>query len=269
MATKEAVAVLAPSPAAVVVKYRGVVMLPDGKWRAIIVNRDGESFDVGEYETAAAAALAHDRAILAILGPGTSATVLNFRAAFSDTELRFLRGHHAPTRPAGIVAMVRRSSNGSYDTELSQFAARAFDAHLDPELAHDVANFRLAHSEILDRLKENAAIAAGAQASPEMRAKAKLDAERQAFVQAAKNKATDKLWVESYHRRRQETGLTFEDENRWPLIIPAVDVRVDWFPGEELIYLPHGSSYVDEMIMRRDLIKNSEPDALMNDGFLI
>ncbi|KAF8723375.1 hypothetical protein HU200_021900 [Digitaria exilis] len=247
MATKEAVAVLAPSPAAVVVKYRGVAMLPDGKWRAIIVNRDGESFDVGEYETAAAAALAHDHAILAVLGPGTSATVLNFRAAFSDTELRFLRGHHAPTRPAGIVAMVRRSSNGSYDTELSQFAARAFDAHLDPELAHDVANFRLAHSEILDRLKENAAIAAGGQASPKMRAKAKLDAEREAFVQAAKNKATDK----------------------WPLIIPAVDVRVDWFPGEELIYLPHGSSYVDEMIMRRDLIKNSEPDALMNDGFLI
>jgi hypothetical protein len=78
-----------------------------------------------------------------------------------------------------------------------------------------------------------------------------LDAEREAFVQAAKNKATDELWVKRYHQRLQQIGRTFEDENRWPLVLPDVNVHVDWLPGEELIYLPHGSSYVDEMILRK------------------
>ncbi|RLN17816.1 hypothetical protein C2845_PM02G14640 [Panicum miliaceum] len=231
------------------VQYRGVATLLDGKWCAYIVNRDGEPFNIGKFGTATAAALAHDRAILAVLGPDTSGAVLNFRAAFSDTELWFLSGRHAPARPSGVVAMVRRSDDGSYDTELSQFAVRAFDAYLDPDLALDVANFQLAHSDMLHRLMEKAAITSGANANQETRAKAKLDAEREVFVQAAKNKATDELWVERYHHRRQATGHTFEDENRWPLVVPVNDVHVDWSPGEELIYPPHGSSYVDEMIL--------------------
>ncbi|PAN47572.1 hypothetical protein PAHAL_9G255700 [Panicum hallii] len=248
MATTKPTATLTPTPAAAF-QYRGVAMLPDGKWRAYIVNRDGEPFNIGKFGTATAAALAHDRAILAVLGPDTSGAVLNFRAAFSDTELRFLSGRHAPARPSGVVAMVRRSDDGSYDTELSRFAARAFDAYLDPDLALDVANFRLAHSDMLHHLMEKAAITAGANANQETCAKAKLDAEREAFVQTAKNKAIDELWVERYHHHRLATGHTFEDENRWPLVVPVNDVRVDWSPGEELIYLPHGSSYVDEMIL--------------------
>ncbi|KAG2549225.1 hypothetical protein PVAP13_9KG167600 [Panicum virgatum] len=248
MATTEPIAALNPTPAAAV-QYRGVSMLPDGKWRACIVNRDGETFNIGKFKTATAAALAHDRAILAVLGPATSEAVLNFRAAFSDTELRFLSGRHAPARPSRVVAMVRQSDDGSYDTELSRFAERAFDAYMDPDLAIDVANFRLANRDMLHRLMEKVAIAAGANANQETHAKAKLDAEREAFVQVAKNKATDELWVERYHHRREATGHTFEDENRWPLVVPIDDVPVDWSPGEELIYLPHGSSYVDEMIL--------------------
>ncbi|CAN6311211.1 unnamed protein product [Urochloa humidicola] len=258
MATTEIVATPTPTPTLnTAVRYRGVAMLPNGKWRAYIVNRDGHQFDIGEFGTATAAALAHDRAILAVLGLDTSATVLNFRAAFSDTELRFLRGRHAPARPSGVVAMVKRSGDGSYDTKLSQFASRAFDAYMDPELALDVANFRLAHSDTLHQLKEKAVIAAGNNANQETCAKAKLDAEREAFVQAAKNKATDELWVERYHHRRQQTGWTFEDENRWPITMPVVDVHIDSFPGEELIYLPYGSCYVDEMVLRKDQIKNT------------
>ncbi|OEL13463.1 hypothetical protein BAE44_0025518 [Dichanthelium oligosanthes] len=256
MATTEVAAARTPTPAAAV-QYRGVAMLPDGKWRAYIVNRDGQSFDLGEFGTATAAALAHDRAILSVLGSSTSAAVLNFRAAFSDTELRFLRGRHAPARPAGVVAMVRLSGDGSYDTELSQFAARAFDAYMDPELAFDVATFRLAHNDVLHRLKEKAAIAAGTNANQATRDKAMMDAEREAFVQATKNKATDEVWVDSYHRRRQQIGHIFEDENRWPLVLPVTDVHVDWSPGEELIYLPHGSSHIDEMIMGNSMIKKS------------
>ncbi|RCV42973.1 hypothetical protein SETIT_9G258700v2 [Setaria italica] len=254
MATTEVPVALTPTPATAV-QYRGVAMLPDGKWHAYIVNRDGRPFNVGRFETATAAALAHDRAILAVLGADTSAVVLNFRAAFSDIELRFLRGRHAPMRPTGVVAMVQKSGDGSYDVELSRFAAHAFDAYMDPELALDVANFRLRHSDMLHRLKEKASITAGTNASQETCAKAKLDAEREAFVQAAKNKATDELWVKQYHQRRQQVGRTFEDENRWPLVLPDVNVHVDWFPGEELIYLPHGSSYVDEMILRKDVPK--------------
>jgi len=248
MATTEPIAALNPT-SATVVQYRGVAMLPDGKWRAYIVNRDGEPFNIGKFGTATAAALAHDRVILSILGPDTSGAVLNFRAAFSDIELRFLSGRHARARPSGVVAMLRRSDDGSYDTELSRFAASAFDAYRDPDLAFDVANFRLAHGDMLHRLMEKAAITAGTNANQETRDKAKLEAEREAFVQAAKNKATDELWVERYLHRRQATGHTFEDENRWPLVVPVNDVHVDWSTGEELIYLPHGSSYVDEMIL--------------------
>ncbi|CAL4916593.1 unnamed protein product [Urochloa decumbens] len=268
MATTEIVVAPTSTPATAV-QYRGVALLPNGKWRAYIVSRDGQVVDVGEFGTATAAALAHDRAILAVLGPGTCAAVLNFRAAFSDTELRFLRGRHAPARPSGVVAMVKLSADGSYDTELSRFASHAFDAYMDPELALDVANFRFAHSDMLRQLKEKVVITAGTTADQETCAKAKLDAEREAFVQAAKNKATDELWVERYHHRRQQSGRTFEDENRWPITMPTIDVNVDWFPGEELIYLPHGSCYVDEMIVRKDLIKNTEPDTHMHDDLLI
>jgi len=267
METKEAVATYSTAPIATI-EYRGITRLPSGKWRSYIVNRDGWSFDVGEFGTAEEAALAHDRAILAILGPNTSAMVLNFRAAFSDIELRFLHGRHAPARPAGVIAMVQMSGDGSYDAELARFSERAFDAYMDPELALDVANFRLAHGDMLHRLKEEAIAKIGTNANQVACAKVELDVERKAFVEAAKNKATNKTWVETYHKRQQQTGRTFEDENRWPQILPTANVHVDWFPGEELIYMPHGSSYVDEMILGNTPIKKTKPDACMPDDFL-
>ncbi|KAK3157532.1 hypothetical protein QOZ80_2AG0123850 [Eleusine coracana subsp. coracana] len=214
----------------------------------MIVNREGYQYTIGDmFPSAAAAALAHDRAILAILGPDASPEVLNFRAAFSDTELRFLRGRHSPARcVAGVVAMLRA---GTYDAELARFAEHAFDAYMDAELAQDVAAFRLAQGDALRRRKADAVAKAG---DPAARAKAERDAEREAFLEAARNKATDDAWVQSYCRRRRRTGLTFEDENRWPPVLPVAEINVvDWIPapGEELIYLPHGSSYVDEMMM--------------------
>ncbi|KAJ1295704.1 hypothetical protein BS78_01G243100 [Paspalum vaginatum] len=227
MATTTATASPTTVPAAIV-EYLGVERLPDGKWRSSIINQDGLSVDVGEFKTAMAAALAHDRAILAILGPNTSATVLNFRCAFSDIELRFLHGHHAVARPAGIVSMLRVSGDDSYDTTLTRFAAHAFDTYMDPELALDVASFRLAHGDMLLRIKEEVAIIAGNNANQAARAKAELDAERQAFMEVAKNKATNSPWVERYHRRQREIGWTFEDENRWPLMLPYPCRLVPW-----------------------------------------
>lgn len=268
MATSKAIAAHSTAPIATI-EYRGIARLPSGKWRSYIVNRDGWSFDVGDFGTAEEAALAHDRAILAILGPNTSAMVLNFRAAFSDTELRFLHGRHAPARPAGVIAMVCMSGDGSYDAELARFSTRAFDAYMDPELALDVANFRLAHGDMLHRPKEEATATIGTNANQVARAKAELDVERKTFVEAARNKATNKTWVETYHKRQQQTGRTLEDENRWPQVLPIADVHVDWFPGEELIYMPHGTSHVDEMILGNTPIKNTKSDACMPDDFLI
>lgn len=231
--------------------YRGVARLPDGKFRSMIVNREGYQYTIGDgFASAAAAALAHDRAILAILGPDASPDVLNFRAAFSDTELRFLRGRHSPARcVAGVVAMLRA---GTYDAELARFSQHAFDAYMDAELAQDVVSFRLVHGDALRRRKE---VAVAGALDPAVRAKAERDAEREAFLEAARNKATDEAWVESYCRRRRQTGITFEDENRWPPVLPVAEIKVrDWVPppGEELVYLPHGSSYVDEMILGRN-----------------
>ncbi|KAL6883599.1 hypothetical protein ACP4OV_011013 [Aristida adscensionis] len=237
------------------VKYFGIERMADGRWSSFLQNNDGERYDVGEYGTAAMAALAQDRAVLAILGKDASGALLNFRAAFSDTELRLLRGRHSPARVAGVVAMVRE---GRLDAELARFAARAFDDYMDPELALDVAGFRLAHrggGGELGRRMEAAAAAAGA--DPAARARAERDAEREAFVEAAKNKAMDEAWVESFHRRRRESGMTFEDENRWPPVVPVATVDVDWLPGEELLYLRNGSNYVDEMIIDRAVIKNT------------
>lgn len=247
---------IAVVPAAEDHPYRGVTRLPDGKCRSIIVNRENYEYTIGEFPSAEAAALAHDRVILAILGPDASAEFLNFRAAFSDTELRFLRGRHNPTRCVmGVVNMLRK---GSYDAEFARFAEHAFDAYMDPELAHDVANFVTVHEGELLRRKE-AAVAAAGDVDPAARAKAERDAEREAFLEGVKNKAADQEWVKSYHRRRQQFGLTFEDENRWPLIVPTADnVGDDWPPGEELLYLPHGSSYVDEMLLPGSDLTNKE-----------
>ncbi|CAD6205105.1 unnamed protein product [Miscanthus lutarioriparius] len=162
--------------------------------------------------------------------------------------------------------MVRMSGGGSYDVELAWFLACAFDAYLNPKLALDVANFRLAHGDMLHHLKE-ATATIGTNANQLACAKAKLDVERKAFVEAAKNKDTNKTWVETYHKLQQQTGWTFEDENRWAQVLPIADVHVDWFPGEKLIYMPHGSSYVDEMILGNTPIKNTKLDACMSDDF--
>ncbi|KAL6641198.1 hypothetical protein ACP70R_019379 [Stipagrostis hirtigluma subsp. patula] len=211
----------AAAPAAADVQYSGIAMLADGRWRSYIVNVKGERYPIGEFATAATAALAQDRTILAILGPNASAAALHFRAAFSDTELRFLHGRHGhPRAAAGVAGMLRE---GSYDDELARFAASAFDAYMDPELALDVANFRLGHRDALRRRLEEAAAAAGA--GPAARAMAERDAEREAFLEAARNKAMDEAWVASYHLRRRLHGPKFEDENRWPQVLP--DAAVD------------------------------------------
>ncbi|KAF0926055.1 hypothetical protein E2562_020732 [Oryza meyeriana var. granulata] len=222
------------------VRYQGVSRTADGRWKGYITNRFGVRYDVGHHATAEEAALAHDRAVLAILGPHASPAALNFRAAFSDTELRFLRGPHAPSRrAAGVICMVMRGA--AFDAELERFAARAYDAHTDPELALDVAAFRLANRDALaSRIATVAAAADGTEAE--------RDVERAAFVAAARNKVHDAAWVRSYLLRRRLIGATFEDENRWPPVVapPAVDVG-DGFAGNELVYLPHGSCHVDEM----------------------
>ncbi|EEE50930.1 hypothetical protein OsJ_31464 [Oryza sativa Japonica Group] len=73
------------------VKYKGVARTADGRWRGFITNKFGRRYGVGDHGTPEEAALAHDRAILAILGAHASPAALNFRAAFSDTELRDMR----------------------------------------------------------------------------------------------------------------------------------------------------------------------------------
>lgn len=212
------------------VKYKGVARTADGRWRGFITNKFGRRYGVGDHGTPEEAALAHDRVILAILGAHASPAALNFRAAFSDTELRFLRGPHAPSRrAAGVVAAVMRGA--AFDAALERFAARAYDAHTDPELALDVAAFRLATRDAGTPL-------------------AQPDAERAAFVAAARNKVHDAAWLRSYLRRRRLVGATFEDENRWPPVVPPAVADVgDGFAGNELVYLPYGSCHVDEMMI--------------------
>lgn len=232
----------AAAAAAAATRYHGVARLPDGRWRGYITNKEDKRYDVGHFDTAEEAALAHDRAILAILGSDASTAVFNFRAAFSDTELRFLKGRHAPAR-AGVV--IGRIVAGTYDAELARFAERAFDAYMDPELALDVMAFRFTHRDVLDQRK--VAAVAGV-TDPAARAAAERGVEREAFLEASRNKARDEAWVRSFHRRQQQVGATFDDENRWPPVLPPINVDVgDSFTGNELIYLPHGSCYVDEM----------------------
>uniref|UniRef100_A0ACD5ZCR9 Uncharacterized protein n=1 Tax=Avena sativa TaxID=4498 RepID=A0ACD5ZCR9_AVESA len=108
---------------------------------------------------------------------------------------------------------------------------------MDPELALDVMAFRLAQREVLDRHMASAVDTTMAQA-----------VEREAFMESARNKATDRAWVRRFHNRRRLVGPTFEDGNIWPPVLPLVNVDLgDSFSGNELIYLPHGSCYVDEM----------------------
>uniref|UniRef100_A0ACD5W945 Uncharacterized protein n=1 Tax=Avena sativa TaxID=4498 RepID=A0ACD5W945_AVESA len=227
-----------PAPAAasasVAVRYHGVMRMSDGRWRGYITNKNDTTFGIGHFDTVEAAALAQDRAILALLGPDACSRVFNFHAGFSNTELRFLWGRHAPGSPSVIIGMIAR---GTYEPALTRFIERVYDAYMDPELALDVMAFRLFQREVLDRHMASTVDTAVAQAI-----------ERQSFVDSARNKATNMAWVRSFHQRRRLVGPTFEDENIWPPVLPLVNVDLgDNFSGNELIYLPHGSCYVDEM----------------------
>uniref|UniRef100_J3N2I5 AP2/ERF domain-containing protein n=1 Tax=Oryza brachyantha TaxID=4533 RepID=J3N2I5_ORYBR len=227
---QRAMAGAGPNNGIKVVQYHGVVRAADGRWKGYVTNKFDMRYEVGSHGTPEEAALAHDRAVLAILGPLATSTTLNFCAAFSHTELRFLKGPHAPSQcVAGVISMVMRGA--VFDAALEQFAMRAYDAHTDPELALDVATFRLGN-------RDDALEVVG------------CDKERVAFVEAAKNKVHDAAWMRSYLQRRRLVGMTFEDEIRWPPMVPPPVVDVgDGFTGNELVYLPYGSCHVDEMII--------------------
>uniref|UniRef100_A0ACD5ZDS7 Uncharacterized protein n=1 Tax=Avena sativa TaxID=4498 RepID=A0ACD5ZDS7_AVESA len=192
-----------PAPAAAsasdAVRYHGVMRMSDGRWRSYITNKNDTTFGIGHFDTAEAAALAQDRAILALLGPDACSRVLNFRAGFSDTELRFLRGRHAPGSPTVVICMIAR---GTYESALARFIEHVYDAYMDPELALDMMAFRLSQHEVLGRHMASAVDTAVARAI-----------ERQSFMESARNKATNMAWVRSFHQRRRLVGPTFEDEN--------------------------------------------------------
>lgn len=212
------------------VKYKGVARTADGRWRGFITNKFGRRYGVGDHGTPEEAALAHDRAILAILGAHASPAALNFRAAFSDTG------------SGSSAGRTRRRAAPRASSPRSCAAPRS-----TPRSSGSRARLRRPH-----RPGARARRRRVPPRHPRRRRAAppQPDAERAAFVAAARNKVHDAAWLRSYLRRRRLVGATFEDDNRWPPVVPPAVADVgDGFAGNELVYLPYGSCHVDEMMI--------------------